>query len=527
MTHNLLKTIKIFCIIYAGALLLSWIIQIYFPTSDKPNRYQEAQVIVDNGKRIDHQFLYLANSESDQSIILLPDLFGGQEFLLPLARMLDDSLNVIIPEYPQVTTNNVSVSHSVQSRARFIDSLVDSLNLENVHLLGHGYGGLIAIDLVSDSTQTQYQSLVLLSSYGPQELQFLGNHIINRSLYSTLYPVVTVFKYLVPHMGWYYEQPVDFNFANTLIALDQRPVRDQLQRIEIPVHILQPIKDRYVSLSIAEEIHRLVPHSSLFLADGDHLTTRKTPGVWNQQIIDFVNIVHDGMAIGRDEAIISRLEASQEPFDADKFATIGGWTLIIILFLLALISLISEDLACIAGGLLVASGIIDFWFAVLGACIGVLGADVILYFLGKWIGNPILQWIPFRWFIKEEDIVRAEQMYRMRGVEIIFATRFLPGTRLPVYLVSGMIRVKFSFFLLYFVISMMIWAPLLVGISALIGQPMISYMATYQEYALWLIPIILGTIYLAIKGIIMVSTPNGRRKIVVKYHRFREKYLGK
>lgn len=505
---------------------MSWMIQIYFPTSDQPNLYQESQVIVDGDKSINHPFLYLPNTRSDQSIILIPDLFGGQDFLLPLARLLDDSMNVLIPEYPQATVKNQSVSSSVESRAGFINTLVDSLDLQNVHLLGHGYGGLVAIDLASDSLQNNYQSLILLSSYGPQELQFLGNHLINRSLYSMLYPVVAFFKYLVPHMGWYNEQPVDFNFTNTLIALDQRPVRDQLKQIQVPVHILQALEDRYISLSIAQEIHRLVPHSSMFIAEGDHITTRNTPDIWSQQILDFVNIIDKNLAIGREEATKSRIVASEEPFDAEKFTTIGGWTLIIILFLLALISLFSEDLACVAGGLLVASGIIDFWFAVLGACIGVLGADVVLYLLGKWIGNPILQWIPFRWFIKEEDIVRAEQMYRMRGVEIIFATRFLPGTRLPVYLVSGLIRVKFTFFLFYFVLSMLIWAPLLVGISALIGQPMVTYLTSYQDQALWLIPIILGTIYLVAKGIILISTPTGRRKIVVKFGRFREKYFG-
>lgn len=527
MRRNLLKTIKIFLVIYAGAYLLSWMIQIYFPTSDKPNLYQDAQIIADKDKTIDLQYLQLSNPQSDQSIILIPDLFGGQQFLLPLARMLDDSLNVIIPEYPQVTTDNESVNHSVQTRARLIDSLVDSLNLENVHLLGHGYGGLVAIDLASDSTQTNYQSLVLLSSYGPQELQFLGNHIINRSLYSMLYPVVTFFKYLVPHMGWYYEQPVDFNFANTLIALDQRPVRDQLKQIEIPVYILQPADDKYITPSIAEEIHRLVPHSSIFMPEADHLDIKKSPGIWSSRIFGFIDSVQSGRALQRNQAPLERVTASEEPFDANKFTTIGGWTLIIILFLIFLIALFSEDLACIAGGLLVASGIIDFWLAMLGAYIGVLIPDMILYALGKWIGNPILQWLPFRWFIKEEDIIRAEQMYRMRGVEIIFATRFLPGTRLPVYLVSGMIRVKFTFFLLYFVLSMIIWAPLLVGISALIGQPMISYMAAYQEYALWLVPIILGTIYLVVKGVVLISTPTGRRKALVKFERFRERYFGR
>lgn len=510
-----------------GALLLSWIIQIYFPTSDKQNAYHKSQLIEVEGQLIRHEYLFLGDNRADEVLILIPDLFGGQEFLLPLAKTLSDSINVMIPEYPTQTINKQSLSYSVKRRSAYLDHLADSLDYERVHLLGHGYGGLIAINLASAKSRENYQSLVLLSSYGPQELQFLGNHLINRSLYSMLYPLVTIFKYMVPHMGWYYEKPVDINFANTLIAMDQRPVREQLKQIEIPVNILQPLNDRYISLTIANEIHRLIPHSSLFVAKGDHLSPKENPGIWSDQIVHFIRAVNNNKAKNRTKAKPSRVEASQKPFDADTFNTVSGWTLIIIILLIVLIALFSEDLACVAGGLLVASGIIDFWFAVLGACIGVLVPDVLLYSLGRWIGNPILQWIPFRWFIKEKDIIRAEKMYRMRGIEIIFATRFLPGTRLPVYLVSGMIRVKFSFFLLYFVLSMIIWAPLLVGVSALVGQPMISYLATYQEHAIWLVPLILGAIFLVARGVILISTTTGRRKIVVKYGRFKERYFEK
>lgn len=527
MTRNFVKFFKVICAIYVGALLLSWGIQYFFPTSDKPNLYQNEQIVVVDGKQISHPYYSIGRANNDRTLILIPDLFGGPEFLLPLSRSLQDSINVIIPEYPKYTVDGESISYSVENRSKYLDVLSDSLNLQNPHLLGHGYGGLIAINLASSVSSNQYESMTLLSSYGPQELQFLGNHLINRSLYSMLYPVVTVFKYLVPHMGWYHEQPVNYDFTKTLTALDQRPVREQLQQIKMPVQIVHPVKDRYVSLAIAQEIYRLIPQSSLFVIQGDHVTTKDNPVVMVPAITDFLAKVKGNLASTRERAELNRAEASVEPFDAENFETIGGWTLIIIMLLLALISLFSEDLACVAGGLLVASGIIDFWFAVIGACIGVLGADVILYALGRWIGNPILQWIPFRWFIKQEDIIKAEQMYRMRGVEIIFATRFLPGTRLPVYLVSGMISVKFSFFLFYFTLAMIIWAPLLVWISALIGQPMITYLTSYQDHAIWLIPVILCTIYIVVKGIILVSTPTGRRKVVVKYERFREKYFGR
>lgn len=527
MALDLIKFFKIIAVLFTGALLLSWCIQYFFPTSDQPNLFEKEKLISVDGKQISHSYYSVGTSNDRKTIILIPDLFGGPDFLLPLARSLQDSVNVIIPEYPESASDGQSIPFSVENRAGYLEVLVDSLEFDQTHLLGHGYGGMIAIDLASDSSLNRFESLTLLSSYGPEELQFLGNHLINRSLYSMLYPVVTVFKYLVPHMGWYHEQPLNYNFAKSLTALDQRPVRKQLQQINMPVQILQPMNDRYVTMTIAEEIYRLIPQSSLFVVQGNHAITKENPSLIGGNIIDFISQVEGNLAKTRDRAESNRVEESEKPFDSENFETVGGTTLIIIMLLLAFISLFSEDLACVAGGLLVAGGIIDFWFAVIGACIGVLGADVILYALGRWIGNPILQWVPFRWFIKQEDIVKAEQMYRMRGVEIIFATRFLPGTRLPVYLVSGMIRVKFSFFLFYFTLAMIIWAPLLVWVSAFIGQPMISYVASYQEHAIWIIPIVLGLIYIIIKGLILISTPTGRRKLLVKFGRFREKYFGR
>jgi len=205
--------------------------------------------------------------------------------------------------------------------------------------------------------------------------------------------------------------------------------------------------------------------------------------------------------------------------------SIGGWTLFIIILLLAVSTIISEDLACIAGGLIVASGVIDFWFAVLGCFSGILIADVSIYLMGRWIGSPVLRWVPFRWFIKREDVERAKRLFRMRGAEIIFITRFLPGTRLPTYLVAGMLKTKFPYFLGYFLLAITIWTPMLVGLSALIGQPMLHYLQVYQDYAMWILPVIILVIYLIIKFIMPLTTVSGRRRFLVKWERFKERYF--
>jgi membrane protein DedA with SNARE-associated domain len=147
-----------------------------------------------------------------------------------------------------------------------------------------------------------------------------------------------------------------------------------------------------------------------------------------------------GVADTRSAAENERKNWPAKPFDAESMDTIGGWTLLIIVILLAFITLINEDIACIGAGLIVASGVLDFWIAVLGCFIGILISDTAIYLMGRWIGSPVLKWIPFKWFIKKEDMDRAERMFRMKGIGIIFAARFLPGTRLPTYLVAGMLK---------------------------------------------------------------------------------------
>ena len=521
----ILHTLKILLTIYVGSLILSWVIQYGFPTVDKQNQFEEIQNILVDGKRINHSYLHFRNPDNKESIVLIPDIFGGPDFLIPLALELKDSVNVLIPRYPEYSEDGTALSHSVEQRSKFISALIDSLQSGPVILLGHGYGGLIGMNMTSNPYDRKYEGLILLSSYGPQELQFLGNYFINRTLYSLLYPAVTVFKYAIPHMGWYYEQPVNYSFTHTLMALDQRSVRDQAEKISLPVLVLQPMEDRYITSSIAEELHRILPQSFILTRENDHQSIKNKPDIWSSQIEWFIRILNSDLAVERNFSDEERERLAREEFDAEKFTSIGGWTLFIILILLALSSLISEDLACIAGGLLVAGGIIDFWYAVLGCSIGVIGGDLSLYLLGRYVGNPVLRWPPFKWLIKPEDIVKAEQMFRMRGVEIIFATRFLPGTRFPIYLVSGLIQTRFPFFISYFMLSLAIWAPALVALSAFVGQPMLSYLESYKEYAIWLFPLVLILLYGIIKLIILLATVTGRRMLVVKFGRFRERFF--
>lgn len=513
----------LFFVIYGTLLLLSWGVQIIFPIQELPHKYERSQLIKSDESLLQMHYHFLENDTSGNTIVLFYDDAFGIDFVHPLAEELRKKTNVLIPLYPSDDNLNRTLSHSAESRAGWTNILVDSLGLENIHLAGQGYGGLPAIHMAAGPSNKNYQSMTLLSSLGVQELHFLGNYTLNRSLYSLLYPVVLAYEYLIPHFGWFYQQSLDKTLIYTNMQLDQRNIREKLKQVDLPVMVLHALKDRYVPLSSGEENHRLLPQSYFITENARHLDIKKQPGLWSKHIEWFIKLTEEGRADTRMDATRDRIAFSEEPFDPQKMDTISGWGLAMIMLLLAIISLVSEDLSCIAGGLVVASGILDFEYALLACFGGIFLADINIYFLGRWVGRPIAGWIPFRWFIKEEDIERMEELFEMRGVEIIFASRFLPGTRFPAYLAAGLLRINFLFFLGYFLLSLVIWTPLMVWLSALIGQPMLSYLDLYQDYAIWIILAIIFILYGIFKVLIPLSTVKGRRKLVTKWRQMKEK----
>lgn len=512
--------------VYLILLASSWGVQHYFPITEKPYKFEQKQQITDGSDEIELRYYHLPGIRNSGTVLLVPDVLYANDFILPLAHSLQQNYDVIIPHYPDSATTGKPVSHSVRSRANQVQALLETVS-GPVHVIGHGYGGLVAAELLSraDHPSENIMSLTLLSSFGVQELNFLGNHTLNKSLYSLLYPVVGVYKYAVPHFGSFYRQPLNSSYVRSKTEMDQRSIREKLQNIDLPALVLHAQHDRYVPLATGVESHRLLAQSYFVTEDARHWDIEDQPQIWVRHLNWFFNLVQNGYAPGREQASAERIAFSQEPFDADEMETIGGWALVIIILLLALSTLISEDLSCIAGGLVVASGLIDFWFAVLGCFLGILIADVSTYFMGRWVGRPVLNWIPFRWLIKKKDMQRIEQMFEMRGVEIIFVTRFLPGTRFPAYLAAGILETDFKVFLGYFVVAIALWTPMLVGISAIIGQPMIQYLEIYQDYALWIVLGLALMIYSIIKIVLPLATVKGRREVYVKWHRMKEKYL--
>ena len=82
-----------------------------------------------------------------------------------------------------------------------------------------------------------------------------------------------------------------------------------------------------------------------------------------------------------------------------------------LLFIIAAATLISEDLACSAAGLLAARALISPLEAVVASGLGIYIGDILLYFTGYLIGLKALHHPPLKWLVSEQRVRQCRTLF--------------------------------------------------------------------------------------------------------------------
>lgn len=155
------------------------------------------------------------------------------------------------------------------------------------------------------------------------------------------------------------------------------------------------------------------------------------------------------------------------------------WKILVAIFLF---SLLSEDLACIGAGMLASEGVLTLGWAITGSFLAIYLGDLPLYLMGRIGGMNLLRRRPFRWFIRENQILQAESLFEEHGAKLIFSSRLLPGSRLPIYAAAGVLRYPFWRFALYMALAAGLSAVILTWGSMLLGEVVLKWLKVYETY---------------------------------------------
>jgi len=285
--------------------------------------------------------------------------------------------------------------------------------------------------------------------------------------------------------------------------------------------IIHGDRDIMVPVEAAREHFRLVPQSELrILPDENHFYVFRDPGQSVTSSIDFFTRVDNGQAQLKSNADPQRTAQAIAPFNpAAAVPRAMGPTALVVFALLALATLISEDLTCIWAGVMAAQGRISFVFAVVACLAGIFIGDILLYLAGRVLGRAALRRAPLKWFVREEDVAMGSLWFQRRGMWAILFSRFLPGTRLPTYFAAGLLETGFWKFSFYFLIAAALWTPLLVGLSMWVGGQVIesALLASHS----WFLKVSLSAVLslIAIKLATRLASFRGRRLLVGRWNR--------
>ena len=230
-----------------------------------------------------------------EPIVLLHGLFGALSNFQGLIEYFRFHNRVIVPLLPLL---DMDILHtSVGGLAKYVHRFLESLELENVHLLGNSLGGHVAL-VHTLKNPSRIRSLILTGSSGLFE-NGMGDSYPRRGDYEyiknktalTFYDPAIATKELVDEV---------YSITNNrlkvikIIALAKSAIRnnlgEELNQINKPTLLIWGNNDTITPPFVGHEFNKLIPNSELHFIDKcGHAPMMEVPDEFNKILHGFLN----------------------------------------------------------------------------------------------------------------------------------------------------------------------------------------------------------------------------------------------
>jgi membrane protein DedA with SNARE-associated domain len=138
---------------------------------------------------------------------------------------------------------------------------------------------------------------------------------------------------------------------------------------------------------------------------------------------------------------------------------------------------ISEDLACLTAGLLIQRGELSASSGILACTLGIFVGDVGLWGVGRVFGRAALAWPGIAHRLDQERSRELRGLLERHAAAAIVGSRFLPGTRLPLYVIAGLLKLPARVFVRWTLVGTLLWTPIVVLLIASFGDALIAHIS--------------------------------------------------
>lgn len=124
---------------------------------------------------------------------------------------------------------------------------------------------------------------------------------------------------------------------------------------------------------------------------------------------------------------------------------------------------IPEDITLFVAGVVSYYGITDLGWMIAVCLVGVILGDSIIFLLGAKYGRTLTKKWFFHKLLPDERLDAVKKKFHDRGNKLIFAARFMPGFRAPIFFSAGTLHLPYRVFLFYNGGAALISVPAIVG----------------------------------------------------------------
>jgi len=201
---------------------------------------------------------------------------------------------VIIPDLPGFGKSAEPRSPwGIEKYRVFVEEFVNALGLKEFYLLGHSFGGGLALAYTAKNPE-RVKKLFLVAAAIRRE-KSLRKHILRTAAkigkFFSFLPFYALFrkavyKYIIRTSDYPYQKGIMKDIYLKVIGQDLFPL---LSEVKVPTVILWGEKDDVVSVEDAYFIKKHIKDSQLALfPEGDHDIEQKMPHAFTQKILEFL-----------------------------------------------------------------------------------------------------------------------------------------------------------------------------------------------------------------------------------------------
>lgn len=143
---------------------------------------------------------------------------------------------------------------------------------------------------------------------------------------------------------------------------------------------------------------------------------------------------------------------------------------------------IPGDLLLVFAGFQISSSNLEISTAYLSSIVGVVVGSSLLFFLGKFGGRPLVIKYGKYILLPHSRLEKIESWFLKRGKKAVVIGRFVPGLRVFISAVAGILELKYAYFLPQILVASTIWILAFIGLGYALGEKWHNLAATTQKY---------------------------------------------